>query len=87
MMIVRGPGFTGGKVVDAPVSHLDVFPTLCDLSGAEHPDWLQGTSLMPLVRGEVAQPPRRDLRRDHLPRRLPAPPGDPHRALEVHKEI
>jgi arylsulfatase A-like enzyme len=53
MMIVRGPGFSPGKVVDAPVSHLDVFPTLCDLSGAEHPDWLQGTSLMPLVRGDV----------------------------------
>jgi arylsulfatase A-like enzyme len=50
MMIVRGPGFPPGKVVDAPVSHLDVFPTL---SGAEHPEWLQGSSLTPLVRGEV----------------------------------
>jgi N-sulfoglucosamine sulfohydrolase len=54
MMIVRGPGgFSGGKVVDAPVSHLDVFPTLCELAGAEPPQWLQGKSLMPLVRGEV----------------------------------
>jgi N-sulfoglucosamine sulfohydrolase len=50
---MRGPGFGGGKVVDAPVSHLDVFPTLCELAGTECPDWLQGTSLMPLVRGEV----------------------------------
>ncbi len=54
MMIVRGPGgFSGGKVVDAPVSHLDVYPTLCDLAGVEPPPWLQGTSLIPLVRGEV----------------------------------
>lgn len=54
MMIVRGPGgFSGGKVVDAPVSHLDVYPTLCELAGAEPPSWLQGKSLMPLVRGEV----------------------------------
>jgi arylsulfatase A-like enzyme len=54
MMIVRGPhGFTGGKVVDAPVSHLDVYPTLCELAGVQAPDWLQGSSLMPLVRGEV----------------------------------
>jgi N-sulfoglucosamine sulfohydrolase len=53
MMIVRGPGFTAGKVIDAPVTHLDVFPTLCDVAGAEHPSWLQGSSLMPLVRGEV----------------------------------
>jgi N-sulfoglucosamine sulfohydrolase len=53
MMIVRGPGgFTGGKVVDAPVSHLDVFPTLCEIAGVEAPSWLEGTSLMPLVRGE-----------------------------------
>ncbi len=54
MMIVRGPrGFSGGKVIDAQVSHLDVFPTLCELAGVEPPAWLQGTSLMPLVRGEV----------------------------------
>ncbi|HET7122133.1 MAG TPA: sulfatase [Solirubrobacterales bacterium] len=54
MMIVRGPGgFGGGKVIDAPISHLDVFPTLCELAGAEPPGWLQGQSLMPLVRGEV----------------------------------
>jgi N-sulfoglucosamine sulfohydrolase len=53
MMIMRGPGLGGGKVVDAQVSHLDVFPTLCELAGAEPPDWLQGASLMPLLRGEV----------------------------------
>jgi N-sulfoglucosamine sulfohydrolase len=54
MMIVRGPGgFAGGKVLDAPVSHLDLYPTLCELAGVEPPEWLQGTSLMPLVRGEV----------------------------------
>jgi arylsulfatase A-like enzyme len=54
MMIVRGPqGFTGGKVIDAQVSHLDVYPTLCELARVEPPAWLQGTSLMPLVRGEV----------------------------------
>jgi N-sulfoglucosamine sulfohydrolase len=54
MMIVRGPGgFAGGKVIDAPVTHLDVFPTLCELAGVEPPSWLQGKSLMPLVRGEA----------------------------------
>jgi arylsulfatase A-like enzyme len=53
MMIMRGPGFTGGKVVDAPVTHLDVYPTVCEMAGVERPEWLQGSSLMPLVRGEV----------------------------------
>ncbi|HVO54541.1 MAG TPA: sulfatase [Solirubrobacterales bacterium] len=54
MMIMRGPGgFAGGKVLDAPVSHLDVYPTLCELAAVEPPPWLQGRSLTPLVRGEV----------------------------------
>jgi N-sulfoglucosamine sulfohydrolase len=56
MMLMRGPGgFSGGKVVDAPVSHLDIYPTLCELAGVEKPDWLQGSSLMPLVRGETGR--------------------------------
>ena len=56
MMLMRGPGgFTGGKVVDAPVTHLDVYPTLCELAGVEAPGWLQGSSLMPLVRGETGR--------------------------------
>lgn len=54
MLIVRGPGgFEGGRVVDGLVSHLDVFPTLCDLLALEQPDWLEGHSLLPLVRGET----------------------------------
>jgi len=54
MLLMRGPGgFTGGKVLDSMVSHLDVYPTLCEIAGIEPPEWLQGTSLMPLVRGEA----------------------------------
>jgi N-sulfoglucosamine sulfohydrolase len=54
MMLMRGPGgFAGGKVVDAQVSHLDVYPTICELAGVRAPEWLQGASLMPLVRGEI----------------------------------
>jgi N-sulfoglucosamine sulfohydrolase len=53
MLILRGSvGFTGGQVSDALVSHLDLFPTICDLVGLEHPSWLEGHSLLPLVRGE-----------------------------------
>lgn len=52
MMTLRGPGgFSGGKVCDAMVSHMDIFPTLCDLLNIEHPSWLQGRSLLPLMRG------------------------------------
>ncbi len=53
LLILRGPnGFEGGKVVDAMVSQIDVFPTLCEYLGLENPDWLQGRSFLPVVRGE-----------------------------------
>ena len=43
MLILRGPGgFTGGKATDALVSHIDLFPTICDLVGVEHPEYLAG---------------------------------------------
>jgi N-sulfoglucosamine sulfohydrolase len=54
MLILRGPqGFTGGRVLDSLVSHLDVYPTLCDMAGIERPSFLQGESLLGLVRGET----------------------------------
>jgi len=56
LLIMRGPGgFEGGRVVDAMVSHIDLFPTLCDLLEIDPPDWLQGVSLLPLVRGQAEQ--------------------------------
>jgi N-sulfoglucosamine sulfohydrolase len=36
------------------VSHLDLYPTICEIAGVDPPDFLQGRSLMPLVGGEVA---------------------------------
>lgn len=54
MLIMRGPGgFTGGRVVDAMVSQIDIFPTVCELLGIETPGWVQGKSFMPVIRGEV----------------------------------
>ncbi|KAF1048212.1 sulfatase family protein [Xylophilus sp.] len=54
MLLVRGPGgFTGGKVVDAMVSQLDIFPTVCALAGLPRPPWLRGRSLVPLVDGSA----------------------------------
>ncbi len=56
MLIICGPGgFSGGKVYDNLISQIDLFPTICDLAGVEHPGWLQGTSLLPLIHGETEQ--------------------------------
>ena len=55
LLIMRGPGgFTGGRVVDAIVTQLDIVPTVFDLLGLELPEDLQGSSLLPLVR-ELAE--------------------------------
>lgn len=54
LMLMRGPGcFHGGKVVDSMVSHLDIYPTLCEVAGANKPDFLRGSSVIPLLTGEV----------------------------------
>jgi arylsulfatase A-like enzyme len=54
MLILRGPGgFSGGKVVDAMVTHMDIFPTVCELAGINTPSWLEGKSLAPIVRDET----------------------------------
>ncbi len=52
-LILKIPGqFEGKTVSDALVSHLDIFPTLCDLLEIEKPRWLQGNSLLPLLQGQ-----------------------------------
>ncbi len=56
MLIMRGPGgFLGGHVTDALVSHVDLYPTLCELAGAPLPSDLGGSSLLPLARREVEE--------------------------------
>jgi arylsulfatase A-like enzyme len=54
LLIVRGPGgFAGGRVSDALVSQVDLYPTICEVAGIEQPGWLEGRSMLPLLRGEV----------------------------------
>jgi len=55
-LVMRGPaGFTGGKVCDAMISQLDLYPTLCELLQIEPPAWLQGRSFLPVLRGETQE--------------------------------
>lgn len=52
LLMIRGPeGFDGGKVVDSLASHVDVFPTICDVADLPAPPWLEGSSLRPLLNG------------------------------------
>jgi len=67
MLMMRGPtghadvwGLPPGRVLDAMVSQMDIFPTLCDMLGLEPPPWLQGLSMTPLLSGQT------DRIRDHV---------------------
>lgn len=59
MLLMRGPataslptGVAGG-VCDALVSQLDLYPMICDYLGLPPPPWLEGRSLLPLLRGDA----------------------------------
>ncbi|MCJ7582544.1 MAG: sulfatase-like hydrolase/transferase [Candidatus Aminicenantes bacterium] len=40
------------KTIDQSVSHIDIFPTVCDVLGLEKPQPLQGLSLLPTTKGK-----------------------------------
>jgi Arylsulfatase A and related enzymes len=53
-LIIRTPqGHRKGEAVDALVSHIDLFPTICELAGLSKPGWLQGRSLLPILENET----------------------------------
>ena len=55
-LLVVAPGNSKpGSVVETPVSHVDLFPTLAELCGVETPNNLQGQSLVPMLRDPAAQ--------------------------------
>jgi arylsulfatase A-like enzyme/Flp pilus assembly protein TadD len=49
-LIIHVPGMKP-STVHQNVSHIDVFPTVCDTLKIENPSFLQGESLIPLIRG------------------------------------
>jgi arylsulfatase A-like enzyme len=54
MLILRGPEpFHGGRVMDSLVSHIDIYPTVCEYLGIERPAFLEGVSLLPLLRAQT----------------------------------
>ena len=48
-------GSYAGTVVDSLVSHLDIYPTLCELGGIQPPPWLEGKSLLPVIQGNLEE--------------------------------
>jgi arylsulfatase A-like enzyme len=48
-LIFAGPGIPQGEKRDAFAYLLDIFPTLCDLTGSEIPETVEGKSLVPAM--------------------------------------
>lgn len=52
-LILVYPGGPPANVVDALVSQIDLFPTLCELAGVGVPERREGRSLLPLLEGRT----------------------------------
>jgi choline-sulfatase len=58
-MIMAGAGLPEGKVIDTPVSDVDLTATMLDLGGVPQPAGIRGRSLLPLINGDSnAAPPQ-----------------------------
>jgi len=53
-LIISSPETASGRVDDY-VSHIDIFPTVCDVLGIKKPSFLQGASLLPALKGKKLQ--------------------------------
>ena len=54
-LIISAPAMTtAGKMSDSLVELLDLYPTLCEMTGIEKPSFVQGKSLVPVLRDETA---------------------------------
>lgn len=44
-----------GRATDALVSHIDVFPTICELLNIDIPDCTEGKSFLPILKGDLQE--------------------------------
>ena len=51
-LVVKGPGQTVASVVQTPVTHMDLMPTMLDFMGVPIPSRIKGQSLRPLLPGQ-----------------------------------
>jgi len=56
-----------GKVITRPISQIDIMPTLFEMLGMSAPDFMEGSSLLPLIRDGSA-----DFREENYAQTTPA---------------
>lgn len=52
-LLVRGPGVPAGKTITQLTGNIDLAPTFADLAGAKPPGFVDGRSLIPLMKGQL----------------------------------
>jgi len=52
-VILAGPGIPKGKASDAFAYHFDIYPTVCELTGAKMPQDIDGKSLVAVMQGKA----------------------------------
>lgn len=57
LLLVRGPGVPAGQILEHLTGNIDLAPTFAELGGASLPDFVDGRSLVPLLR---SSPPAAD---------------------------
>ncbi|MGB0744817.1 MAG: sulfatase/phosphatase domain-containing protein, partial [Opitutales bacterium] len=58
LLMVRAPGITrAGTVSTTPVSLLDLYPTIAELTGIQAPDYLDGFSIVNILKNPQAKRP------------------------------
>jgi N-acetylglucosamine-6-sulfatase len=62
---VRGPGVPAGATISALTANVDYAPTFVEMGNAVQPSWVDGRSLVPLLKGLPAGPWRQALMLSH----------------------
>jgi N-sulfoglucosamine sulfohydrolase len=52
-LLIDGPGVSGGRTLNEPISHLDLMPTFLDFAGIPQMPSLKGKSLLPILAGDA----------------------------------
>jgi arylsulfatase A-like enzyme len=54
-LIIKEPGQAAGRIINELADQVDLAPTILDMANIPVAPWMEGRSLLPLVRGEVLQ--------------------------------
>lgn len=96
-LVVRGPGVAAGSTASLMTANVDYAPTFADIAGIAAPTFVDGRSLMPLLRGESPADWRQVLLLEHktvkdeqigaAPRSGTLEPDDPFQAAAGRPDI